>query len=242
MDEPRIGPYYLHQSYTDIAALLSPAAHAVSAPLPGSLAARGPRVRLPQAMPLHLGPVATAFSHRRVSTTAIDAMLLAQLVFYSYGFSRHYVGLDVEWPFHRMVPSARCLFPTELYLWLPAAPERPAGIYQYDVLHHQLIAIRSGDYRAFLEACLNVPLNDALAVVLISSVFGRTAAQYASFAYRLCTQEAGIVAGNLLLVAQSLGLDAPVCSAFLDAPLNRLIGASVPDESVMVAIPLVAAG
>src|SRR5438034_1152485 len=44
---------------------------------------------------------------------------LSTLLYYTYGFSRHDEGEGASWPFHRFVASARCLFPTELYLWLP---------------------------------------------------------------------------------------------------------------------------
>src|SRR5437762_4529323 len=54
---------------------------------------------------------------------------LSTLLYYTYGFSRHDEGEGASWPFHRFVASARCLFPTELYLWLPQTEHIPAGIY-----------------------------------------------------------------------------------------------------------------
>jgi SagB-type dehydrogenase family enzyme len=165
---------------------------------------------------------------------------LSTLLYYTYGFSRHDEGAGVSWPFHRFVASARCFFPTELYLWLPQTEHIPTGIYHYDNLHHSLALIREGEYRDILTQALDTDLENCLGVLLISTHFWKTAFKYINFAYRLCTQEAGIVTSNALLVAGTLGYTGRVHYQFLDQPLNRLLGFVPDEESLLTVLPLYA--
>src|SRR5882757_501297 len=63
---------------------------------------------------------------------------LSELLHYTYGVSRLELGPLAMWPYHRLVPSARCFFPTELYCWLPETGRLPVGLYAYDAAHHAL--------------------------------------------------------------------------------------------------------
>jgi SagB-type dehydrogenase family enzyme len=168
----------------------------------------------------------------------LDFERLSTLLYYTYGFSRHDEGKGVSWPFHRFVASARCLFPTELYLWLPQTGHIPSGVYHYDNLHHSLALIREGEYRDLLAAAVDADLENCLGVLLISAHFWKTAFKYINFAYRLCTQEAGIVTSNALLVAGTLGYTGRVHYQFLDQPLNQLLGFVPDEESLLAIVPL----
>ena len=130
----------------------------------------------------------------------LDGRLLATLLHYSFGLVRHDLGPG-SWPFHRTVASARCFYPTELYLILPAVPARPAGVYYYDPMHHQLVLVRPLPSRA-------EPAPGPLGTAVITSCFGKTAHRYGAYAPRLCAQEAGMVVGSLRLVAAALELHA----------------------------------
>lgn len=175
-----------------------------------------------------------------VRTPPISYESLSTLLYYIYGFSRHDEGAEVAWPYHRLVASARCFFPTELYLWLPRTEHIPAGVYHYDNLHHSLALIREGEYRGLLAAALDTDLDTSLGMLLISAHFWKTAFKYINFAYRLCTQEAGIVTSNALIVAGTLGYTGRVHYQFLDQPLNRLLGFVPDEESLLAAVPLYA--
>jgi SagB-type dehydrogenase family enzyme len=172
----------------------------------------------------------------------LDYESLSTLLYYTYGFSRHDEGEGVAWPFHRFVASARCLFPTELYLWLPQIEHMPAGLYHYDNAHHSLVKLRAGSYRGLLAAALDSELDTCLGVLLLSSLFWKNAFKYLNFSYRLCTQEAGLVASNALMVASTLGFSGRVHYQFLDQPLHRLLGFEPDEESLMAVVPLYAAG
>lgn len=163
---------------------------------------------------------------------------LSTLLYYTYGFSRLDQGSEAIWPFHRFVASARCLFPAELYVCLPQTASLVAGLYHYDPLHHQLICVRQGNYLTYLADCLGADLDGSLGVLVISALFGKMAALYKDFAYRLCTQEAGLVAGNALLVAAALGLEGQIHYQFLDTEVNHLCGLVELEEGALVAVSL----
>ncbi|HWS38499.1 MAG TPA: SagB family peptide dehydrogenase [Actinoplanes sp.] len=163
---------------------------------------------------------------------------LSTLLFYGYGFARHDVGPGAVWPYHRMVPSARCYFPTELYLWLPATGGLPAGVYHYDPLHHALALLRAGDFRAELARILGAPVGDVAGVLLLSSLFWKNAFKYRGYSYRLCAQEVGMVAGNTERVAGSLGLHSRIHYQFLDRAAGRLLGLDDSEEHLFAALVL----
>ncbi|GAB4190664.1 MAG: SagB family peptide dehydrogenase [Roseiflexaceae bacterium] len=248
-DDIEIGQQFLRRTYHGLAALLAEAHEAREEQValvrrtPFKLYRDVPRVDLDQELPLELGDLRAAFpafAHLRPAPPQLDRPTLSRLLFYSYGFSRHDAGTAAEWPHHRVVPSARCLFPSELYVFLPEDGELLGGLYHYDVPHHRLDRLRGAEAGPLLWACLGERQDDARAVLLVSSLFWKTAAYYANFAYRLCTQEAGMVAGNALMVAGALGLRGQIRYQFLDRPLNRLLGLAAGEESTLAVLPLFA--
>jgi SagB-type dehydrogenase family enzyme len=160
---------------------------------------------------------------------------LGTFLYHCYGVNRHDLRPGAGpggWPYHRVVPSARCFFPTELFLVLPS------GAYYYDPMHHALVRLHDGDHVGTVAAALGADLTGTSGVVLLASVFWKTAFRYGDYAYRLCTQEAGMVAGNVLLVAAAQGLAAHVHFLFRDAVLDRLLGLAAPGENTLVALAL----
>ncbi|MEV0088512.1 SagB family peptide dehydrogenase [Saccharopolyspora sp. NPDC050642] len=209
-------------------------------PLPFKIYRDVPRHRLPGALPLEIGDARSAFADFTAPEPVLrePEQLLSALLYYGYGFSRWDEGPGAVWPYHRMVPSARCYFPTELYLWMPRAGEVPAGIYHYDTLHHGLALIREGDFRAELGRLLGADVDDVHSVLLLSSLFWKNAFKYRGYSYRLCAQEAGMVAGNLLMVAGALGLRGEVGFQFADRRAGRLLGLVDSEEHLFAALPL----
>jgi SagB-type dehydrogenase family enzyme len=202
-------------------------------PLPFKVYVRVSSIALDPAVPLRL---ASARSDGR-----LDLKQLSSLLYYGYGFSRLDVGSSVEWLYHRVVPSARCLFPTEAYVWLPAATGAEPGVYHYDNLHHRLEQLRSGAFASYVAAALGEQAAPRAACFL-TAMFGKSAFKYGDFAYRLCTQEAGLVAGNLQLVAAALGLETTVRTQFVDGDLNLLLGIKPDEERVLAVLAFGSAG
>jgi SagB-type dehydrogenase family enzyme len=147
-----------------------------------------PRLRLPSGTPPARSAIDDGWDDQELST----------FLFHAYGVNRQDLH-PKAWPFHRVVASARCFFPTELYLALPARTGGSSGIHYYDPMHHCLVQVCAGDQRARVAAAVGVALDDAALVLVLTSVFWKTAFRYREYAYRLCCQEVGMVAGSVLL-------------------------------------------
>ncbi|MDN5929459.1 MAG: SagB family peptide dehydrogenase [Pseudonocardia sp.] len=203
-----------------------------------------PRQVLPQQLPLTLGRIGDVLcgglGEPAVPLTTGDATnadVLGALLFYGYGFSREDVGPHRRWPHHRIVPSARCFYPTELYVCVSDRGAFPPGVYHYDQLHHALVELRPGDHGGVVSAAIGSGNGADVALVLTSHLW-KTAFRYRHYAYRLCCQEAGMVAGNLQLVARALGLVARVHHQFLDSAIDHLLGLVSGDERTFAVLPL----
>ncbi|CCK26728.1 hypothetical protein BN159_2349 [Streptomyces davaonensis JCM 4913] len=196
-----------------------------------------PRYPLPSP-PRTLGPLSRGLGESAGGRVVPTAALHSALLHYTCGVLRTEFGPTARWPYHRAVPSARCFAPVETYLWTPGHDGLPAGVYAYDPAHHTLVLLRAGDFRALLGAALGTDLDDAVGALLLSTVFWRTAFRYGAYAYRLCAQETGLVAGNALMVAGALGLRGQLRHQFLDGVLERLLGVARPEESVAAVLPL----
>jgi SagB-type dehydrogenase family enzyme len=187
--------------------------------------------RLPLPPPALRMPASTAADH------PFDTAALSTLLYHAYGVNRH----DPEpgsWPYHRAVPSARSFHPTELYVVPAPGADRPAGVHYYDPMHHALVRLRGGDHLPSVAAAAGADLEHACAVVILSAQFWKNAFRYRDYAYRLCSQEAGMVAGNVLLTASALGLDGHVHLQFRDGALNGLLGLAEPDENALAVLAL----
>jgi SagB-type dehydrogenase family enzyme len=155
----------------------------------------GPRFALAPP-PLRLEPAA------RASRGLADPSVLAALLHYSFGLFQHDLTPG-GWPLHRAVASARCLYPSELYLLSPDADDRPADVYRFDPLHHQLALVRAAVDGRYPDPSTET---GASRFLVITSRFARTARLYGGYAPRLCAQEAGMLLGAVHLVAAALGL------------------------------------
>jgi SagB-type dehydrogenase family enzyme len=191
---------------------------------PPPVPARQGRTRYPLPRPADwLGPPGVG----RAVPAPLTPATLSTLLHHTYGLVRLEVGRAARWPFHRTVASARCFFPTELYCAVPAMAGLPAGVYAYDAGHHSLVAVRYG-----------TDPDAAGPTLFLSTVYWRTAFMYRSYAYRLVTQEAGLVLGNALAVADALGWPAQVRHRFDQAAGEALLDLRPPDESLLGVIAL----
>jgi SagB-type dehydrogenase family enzyme len=149
---------------------------------------------------------------------------VATLLAWTYGIVR--LEANHVWPWHRPVPSVRCLYPVRLYVALPVefgAPV-PAGVYLYEARGHSLGLVRSAAVKEML--------------VYVGVYFPDIVAQYGGFAYRLCSQEAGMVSCHLALVARALGLSAYVRYRFADPDVNAFLGLDGIKESIFALVYL----
>ncbi|MFJ7206130.1 SagB family peptide dehydrogenase [Streptomyces sp. NPDC098789] len=171
---------------------------------------------------------------------ALDGRSLSTLLYWTYGLGRIELGPHAVWPYHRMVASARCFHPVELYLWLARPVDGlPAGCYHYDPAHHALTLLRPGGVPPQVRTATGAGAGTGLLVA--SAWFRKSAFRYRDYAYRLCAQEAGMVVGNALLAAGALGLPGRVHHRFDDATVNRALGLDGVEETAFALVDLGAA-
>ncbi|GGA66196.1 nitroreductase family protein [Ornithinibacillus halotolerans] len=159
---------------------------------------------------------------------------LSSFLFYAYGLLRF--EILHAWELHRGVASARCLYPTDVYIAVPKgySCSLEAGIYYYNPLYHELNLVRSGNWiDTILNAC-GYELEDSKELIVCTATnFGRTAFYYADFAYRLTSQEVGLAEENIVLSAKNHGFDVHIFHQFIDEEVNGIFGISGAEESAM---------
>jgi SagB-type dehydrogenase family enzyme len=101
----------------------------------------------------------------------------------------------------------------------------PPGIYHYNIRHHYLEEIKTGNFRSDIsEAALNQSMCYHAAVVFIwTAIFNRSKCKYGERAYRYIYLDAGHIAENLALSATSIQLGSCQIAALYDDEVNRLI-------------------
>jgi len=196
-----------------------------------------PTVALPETLPA-LGTLAEAFSGFQGTLRQVESPRLAKvasLLANSLGLMRREV--IHRYNPHRAVPSPRCLYPSELYVWLNGGADAVEGIYHYLPAEHALELVRPGG-RGWLEASLGVSLDTVEAVALLSLEFWRVGIRYGEFSYRLCLLEAGHLAGNLLLVGSGLGWEGQLRYQFVDGWIEQALGLEEGEERCVGAVLL----
>jgi len=169
-------------------------------------------------------------SERRFRDAPLEASDLSQLLWAAQGITRQGHGADF-----RTAPSAGALYPVETYLVSHAVEGIDAGLYHYDIQHHQLEQLRVGDLRAEIaRAALDQRMAAQANVVFVwTAIFPRSKWKYKQRAYRYVYLDAGHIAQNLALAAVALGLGSCQIAALYDDEANELLGVDGIDESTI---------
>ncbi|MFK9094920.1 SagB family peptide dehydrogenase [Bacillus salipaludis] len=212
------------------------------APLPYKLYRGLPEVPLSADVPLTLGG--------REAKAEPSLKELGHYLWYVYGLTKYAQSALIEDTegktavsyaqlFRRFVPSGGALYPNELYVYVKLK-DAPMGIYHYDAAHHRLLLLREGNYDSYLSRSLgnSCDLSDCFCTVFVSTLFWKNFYKYNNFSYRLQGLDAGVLIGQSLEVANTMGFSSRVCYQFLDRSINHLLGLSSKDESVYAVIPL----
>lgn len=139
----------------------------------------------------------------------------------------------------RAYPSAGALYPVELILVIQESPDIAPGAYAYSPPDHALRRVACDDIAAFADG-FAVPEAQATApvmCVLIAS-FWRSKAKYGPRGYRYILQEAGHLAQNICLVADSIDLGTLPLGGFYDDYLNDWLGLHNTDEGVIYVLAI----
>ncbi len=168
-------------------------------------------------------PALEAIAAPAVSTTsaAFDAELLGTLLFLTGGITGALPsGRDL-----RATAAAGALYPNELYAVTADLPGLAAGVYHYDPKDGRLTRLRRGDWRSALARAADDPdIGGAPATIVLTGILWRSAWKYGERAYRHLYWDGGMMLAHLLAAANAAGLPAHVLGAFVDAPVDRLLG------------------
>jgi SagB-type dehydrogenase family enzyme len=187
-----------------------------------------PIVGLPPDMATSEEPAATVLSGRvDHDPAALDARVLARLLFFSAGVtrvSRSSDGDESSW--FRAAMSAGNLHPVEVYVVCRALGEVPAGVHHFAPLEVGLTMLREGDHRGVLAAATAAPeVAAAPCSLVLTGIPFRTGWKYGERGYRHLFWDAGTMLGNLLALAEASGLWVRVYVGFVDRTVGELVGA-----------------
>lgn len=139
----------------------------------------------------------------------------------------------------RPAPSGGALYPIEVYLATGDLTGTPPALHHYDVAHHGLQPVRTGDHRAALVDLLDFPPENSPDLVLVfTTVFWRNAFKYGEFGYRLQYQETGALITQAHAAAQLLNLKMTAHLRYADEPVDRLLGLDTFRQSTTAVLAL----
>ncbi|HVA76789.1 MAG TPA: SagB/ThcOx family dehydrogenase, partial [Candidatus Binataceae bacterium] len=200
-------------------------------PMAGTLA-------LPRELELSAMPALAAISARAALApdTALGLEALTRILFCTGGLTRSKQVGGEDYHF-RAAASAGALYPIEMYVAAGAVEGLEAGLYHFSPADLKLRGLRRGDWRAFLaRAAAGRPsISQARAVIVLTSIFWRSAWKYRARAYRYCFWDAGTMLANLLAAAGAENIGAEIVTGFEDPEIELLLGLD-PDREGAVAI------
>jgi SagB-type dehydrogenase family enzyme len=230
-----LGQIYHQWSKPDYAGLLVKSIHARPQPTPYKEYTGATLLPLPTVPAPNGPPLEAVIQQRRSIREYADRPLtldeLSRLLYHSAGITDR---RDPTLAF-RAVPSSGALFPIEVYPVLFSVSGAPPGAYHYDVQHHCLALVRSGDFRreVFHAAVSQEMIHRASLVLVLTGIFERVQWKYLDRSYRYLLLEAGHLGQNVYLTATALGLGPCGIGAFFDDDLNRLLQLDGREEATM---------
>jgi SagB-type dehydrogenase family enzyme len=196
-------------------------------------------VRLPPPQRLTrpaLEVIGMSHSADAMAAPVLDLELLGTILFFTGGISgtRQSSGGDV-----RVTAAAGGLYPNDLYVVTAELPGLSAGLYHYNPKAERLSRLRSGDWRAALAAAAaDDRVRRAPATMVISGTMWRTAWKYQDRGYRHLYWDGGMMLAHTLAAAAAVGLPAITLAHFVDAGVDRLIGADGRREQTLALVVL----
>ncbi|MGQ4891450.1 MAG: SagB/ThcOx family dehydrogenase [Candidatus Njordarchaeia archaeon] len=179
-------------------------------------------------------------SYRDFKDKPLTLEALSTLLYYSVGVTGETQAYG-EKPYPlRAFPTAGALNPVEVYILVRNVEGLKSGIYRYLYMSHELELLRQGDLSNDLyHACIEqdhvkqAPIN-----IILMARIDRTYWKYGERAYKYVHLDSGHAAQNVLLVANSLGLESCVVGAFYDEEVCKLLGVDCMWEIPMECIPI----
>lgn len=156
-------------------------------------------------------------SIRRYSKKPLNLREISQILWSAYGVtsSRGY----------RAAPSAGATYPMEIYILVINAEDIEPGLYRYNYENHSINFCKNIEsFKPFVSAALGQDfVYEASINIIITAEFSRTTSIYGNRGNRYVWMEAGHIAENISLQAESLGLGTVVIGAFYDDELKKFL-------------------
>jgi SagB-type dehydrogenase family enzyme len=175
------------------------------------------------------------FKNEKVENQSISISKLSKLLFFSAGISDLGKGKEGS---RRVYPSAGARYPLEIYpIVLVSSKHLKKGIYHYNVKYHALEFIQNKISKNELKAIGGKAnrnlLTQALVILVISAVFGRTEIKYGKRSYRYILQESGHFVQNVYLLATALNFSCCAIGGYVDDRINQLLDLETEKEQVV---------
>jgi SagB-type dehydrogenase family enzyme len=193
-------------------------------PLPYKIYPGAGTLALPRDLSLPSTPTLGAL-HRRMDSPekAPDLEGVTRLLFCAGGLTKR-ANVGGEDYHFRAAASAGALYPVELYLVAGEIDGIERGLYHFLPADLKLHGLRRGDWRPYLaDSTGSASLRHASAVIIMTSIFWRSAWKYRARAYRYCFWDSGMILANLLAAANADALDTEIITAFKDQPIEELL-------------------
>ncbi|MGC1678870.1 MAG: SagB/ThcOx family dehydrogenase [Candidatus Binataceae bacterium] len=167
---------------------------------------------------------------------ALGLEALTRVLFCTGGLTRSKQVGGEDYHF-RAAASAGALYPVEMYVAAGEVEGLEAALYHFSPGDLKLRGLRRGDWRAMLSraAAQRPSIARARAVIILTSIFWRSAWKYHARAYRYCFWDAGTMIANLLAAAGAEQISAEIVTAFEDPQVESLLGLD-PDRECPVAL------
>ena len=194
-------------------------------------------------LPREIDPVAldtlAALAGPAPATPKLGLGELTAVLYYAAGVTRKKTYPGGGEVLFRAAASTGALFQTEVYVAVSAVSGLEAGLYHFCPGDFALRRLRPGDVRGALAAsAADDSLASRAATVLLTGIYWRNAWKYQARAYRHLFWDSGTMLANLLAVAGALGLAPRVLTGFVDAEVNRLLGADAAREAALELVTL----
>ena len=186
-------------------------------------------VALPKEFPPSPAPFESILTNRRsehhFSGKPISLEALARVLFFGDGIVSKLASEEGGSFSLRTAPSGGGLYPVELYCFALRVNDLPSGSYFYNPLQNQLELLSEADFSVPLAEATSLKREARAAAVCIAlvGVLPRSSFKYGQRAYRFVLLEAGHIAQNILLTAESLGLGGLAVGGFMDDQVNALL-------------------
>jgi SagB-type dehydrogenase family enzyme len=189
-----------------------------------------PKAAIDLPPPLFDGPMSLekALLERRSVRAYKDEPLtladISQILWAAQGITETKRGL-------RTAPSARALYPLNLYLLVGKVDGLPVGLYRYQPQGHKILQDDESDKKAELHAAVGqAPIRGAAAVIVLT---GMSRSSNARWIYL----EGGHAAQNILLQAHSRKIGAVVVGGFRDEDVRKVLNVPESEQPVYI-IPM----